>query len=107
MAKLDGSLYETKYITTIDYCESEIADSPDQHKQSHLLYITQPGKWCGNLVAVPNNRVFVTSAALWETSKGVPDFCPSSQIHCAEEDSSYRDPNVVFNNIYANAKDKS
>ena len=105
LAKLDGKFYQTKYITTIDFCESEIANSPDQHKQSHLMYVTEPGKWFGNLCAVPNNRVRVSSPALWELGKHAPDFCPSQQVHCAEEDSSYQDPNYVFNNLYSDNND--
>ena len=101
LAKIDGGFYQAKYITTLDFTESEIADSPDQHKQSHLMYVTEPGKWFGNIIALPNNRVRVTSPALWETGKGAPDFCPSQYTHCAEEDSSYQDPSYVFNNLYS------
>ena len=40
-AKIDGKFYLAKYIFTVDYTEHEIADSPDQHKQSHVLYLTE------------------------------------------------------------------
>ena len=32
-------------------------------KQSHVLYLLDAGKWTGNLVALPNNRVRATSPA--------------------------------------------
>ena len=58
------------------------------------------GKWKGNMVALPNNRVRVTSPALWVTGEGAPDFRPTQFTHCAEQDDSYMDPDVTFNNLY-------
>ena len=84
----------------MDYTGNSIADSPDQHKQSHLLYLTD-GPWEGNIVALPNNRARATSPALWNTGEGAPDFRPSQHIHSAEGHSSYTDPNVTFDNLYS------
>ena len=42
---------------TVDYTEHSIADDPAQHKQSHVLYLTDAGEYTGNFVALPNNRV--------------------------------------------------
>ena len=39
VAKIDGEFVEARYLFTVDYTENDIADSPDQHKQSHVLYI--------------------------------------------------------------------
>ena len=85
---------------TVDYTDSDIADDPAQHKQSHVLYITEEGKWKGNFVALPNNRVRATSPALWVTGQGAPDFTPSQWTHSAEEHESYLDPSITFNNLY-------
>ena len=85
---------------TVDYTESDIADDPAQHKQSHVLELTDAGNWTGNIVALPNNRVRATSPALWETGEGAPDFKPSQWIHNAECDNSYMDPAVTFDNLY-------
>ena len=104
-AKIDGEFYLAKYIFTVDYTEHEIADSPDQHKQSHVLYLTE-GKWKGNVVALPNNRVRVTNPALWSTGEGAPDFAPSQWIHSSEEHESYTNPNVTFNNLYSEGEKK-
>ena len=104
-AKIDGEFYLAKYIFTVDYTEHEIADSPDQHKQSHVLYLTE-GKWKGNLVALPNNRVRVTNPALWVTGEGPPDFIPSQWIHSSEEHESYTDPNITFDNLYSKGEKK-
>ena len=104
-AKIDGEFYMAKYIFTVDYTEHEIADSPDQHKQSHVLYLTE-GKWKGNLVALPNNRVRVTNPALWVTGEGPPDFIPSQWIHSSEEHESYTDPNITFDNLYSKGEKK-
>jgi|TARA_R100001460_G_scaffold9664_2_gene23036 hypothetical protein len=101
LCKIDGEFYTGKYIFTVDYTENEIADDPAQHKQSHLLQLTDAGKWTGNIVALPNNRVRATSPALWETGEGAPDFRPSQWTHSAESDSSYMDPDITFNNLYS------
>ena len=104
-AKIDGEFYLAKYIFTVDYTEHEIADSPDQHKQSHVLYLTE-GKWKGNVVALPNNRVRVTNPAIWSTGEGAPDFAPSQWLHSSEEHESYTDPNITFNNLYSDGEKK-
>ena len=87
------------YLFTVDYTDSEIADDPAQHKQSHVLYLTE-GQWKGNLIALPNNRVRATSPALWRTGEGAPDFTPSQWTHSAEAHESYLDASVTFDNLY-------
>jgi len=37
ICKIDGDFYTGKYMFTVDYTESDIADDPAQHKQSHVL----------------------------------------------------------------------
>ena len=100
VAKIDGEFYGARYLFTVDYTENDIADSPDQHKQSHVLYLTE-GDWEGNIVALPNNRVRATSPALWRTGEGAPDFAPSQWTHPAEGHSTYTDPLITFDNLYA------
>ena len=106
ICKIDGNFYRGKYMFTVDYTESEIADDPAQHKQSHVLELTDADKWTGNIVALPNNRVRATSPALWETGEGPPDFKPSQWTHNAESDESYMDPSVTFDNLYAKKEKK-
>jgi hypothetical protein len=89
---------------TVDYTESQISDDPAQHKQSHVLQLTDAEEWTGNIVALPNNRVRATSPAMWETGEGPPDFKPSQWLMNAESDDSYMDPSVTFNNLYAEEK---
>tara|TARA_R100000482_G_scaffold61188_1_gene22425 strand:- start:519 stop:866 length:348 start_codon:yes stop_codon:yes gene_type:complete len=101
ICKIDGEFYQGKYLFTVDYTESDIADDPAQHKQSHVLQLTDADKWTGNIVALPNNRVRATSPALWETGEGPPDFKPSQYAHAAEIHNSYLDPAVTFDNLYA------
>ena len=108
LCKINNEFYKGRYLFTVDYAESEVAEDPAQHKQTHVLILTDAGKWTGNIVALPNNRVRVTSPAYWVTGEGAPDFKPSQWIHCAEQDDSYLDPNVTFNNLYAeNENDES
>ena len=85
----------------VDYTESYISDDPAQHKQSHVLELIDADEFTGNIVALPNNRVRVTNPALWVTGEGAPDFTPSQYVHSAEIDNSYMNPNITFNNLYA------
>ena len=98
--KIGGEWYIGKYMFTVDYTDSDIADDPAQHKQSHVLYITEDCKWKGNFIALPNNRVRATSPALWVTGEGAPDFLPSQHLHSAEGHDTYLDPAISFNNLY-------
>ena len=104
LCKIDNNFYKGKYLFTVDYTDSDIADDPAQHKQSHVLYLMDAGKWPGNFVALPNNRVRATSPALWRTGEGAPDFAPSQWIHSAEQHESYLDPFITFNNLYSDGK---
>ena len=100
IAKIDGDFYQAKYLFTVDYTDSHIADDPAQHKQSHVCYITEECGWKGNIIALPNNRVRATSPALWVTGDGAPDFKPSQWAHSAEGHESYLDPAITFDNLY-------
>ena len=106
MAKIGGEFYPAKYYFTVDYTDSEIADDPAQHKQSHVLELLDAGKWTGNIVALPNNRVRVTHPAWFETGSGAPDFLPSQHIHYSKSDLDYTlDVNQIFDNLYAGTTD--
>ena len=101
LAKVGGYFYPAKYLFTVDYTDSEIADDPAQHKQSHVLQLLE-GEYTGNVVALPNNRVRVTHPAWFETGEGPPDFKPSQHIHYSKSDLDYvLDVNQIFDNMYA------
>ena len=105
IAKVDGEFYPAKYYFTVDYPDSEIADDPAQHKQSHVLELMDAGKYTGNIVALPNNRVRVTHPAWFETGEGAPDFRPSQRIFHSKQETEYVwDTGRVFNNLYAKEK---
>ena len=107
LAKINGKMYAAKYYFTVDYTDSEIADDPAQHKQSHVLELLDAGEWTGNIVALPNNRVRVTHPAWFETGEGPPDFLPSQHIHYSKSDLDYvLDVNQIFDNLYAKGKSK-
>ena len=101
LAKVGADFYPAKYLFTVDYTDSEIADDPAQHKQSHVLQLLE-GEYTGNVVAFPNNRVRVTHPAWFETGEGPPDFKPSQHIHYSKSDLDYvLDVNQIFDNMYA------
>jgi hypothetical protein len=88
LCKIGGEFYTGKYMFTVDYTDNEIADDPAQHKQSHVIELTDAG------------RVRVTNPAMWITGEGAPDFAPSQYVHSAEIHNSYMDPYTTFNNLY-------
>jgi|TARA_R100000149_G_C5878763_1_gene143030 hypothetical protein len=101
LAKIDDKFYPAKYYFTVDYTDSEVADDPAQHKQSHVLELLDADEYTGNIVALPNNRVRVTHPAWFETGKGAPKFKPSQHIHYSKSDLDYTlDVNQIFNNLY-------
>jgi len=102
LAKINGKFYPAKYLFTVDYSESEIADDPAQHKQSHVMYLLDAEQWTGNIVALPNNRVRVTHPAWFETGEGAPNFKPSQYVHYSKSDLDYTlDVNKIFDNLYS------
>lgn len=105
LCKINDEFHTGKYMFTVDYTGNDIADDPAQHKQSHVIQLIDAGKWTGNIVALPNNRVRATNPALWETGSGAPDFHPSQHVHSAEIDDSYMDSNVTFNNLYSEGEE--
>ena len=100
ICKIGGEFYTGTYMFTVDYTENSIADDSAQHKQSHVLYLTDAGEYTGNFVALPNNRVRATNQALWRVGDGPPDFSPSQWIHSAEKHDSYMDSYTTFDNLY-------
>ena len=108
LAKIGGEMYPAKYYFTVDYTDSEVADDPAQHKQSHVLELLDAGPYTGNIVALPNNRVRVTHPAWFETGEGAPDFKPSQYIHYSKSDLDYTmDVNQIFDNLYANEEQEN
>ena len=106
IAKIDGEFFPAKYMFTVDYTESEIADDPAQHKQSHVMELLDAGEWTGNIVALPNDRVRVTHPAWFTHGEGAPDFRPSAHIHYSKSDLDYTlDVNRVFDNLYNDTED--
>ena len=100
IAKLGGEFYKAHYMFTVDFTGNSIADDPAQHKQSHVLELTE-GPWKGQIIALPNNRVRVTNPALWLVGEGAPDFVPSQYVHSAEKHDSYTDWRKTFDNLYS------
>ena len=105
IAKIDGEFFPAKYYFTVDYTNSEIADDPAQHKQSHVLELMEAGEYTGNIVALPNNRVRVTHPAWFETGEGAPDFKPNQRVFHSKQETEYVwDTQRVFNNLYSKEK---
>jgi len=74
-----GKIVEGQYLFTIDYAESEYAESANEHKCSHIIK-----GYDGNFYSMPNNRI------LWKDSsrikQEIPDYKINTHIYFAEED---------------------
>ena len=106
IAKIDGEFHTARYMFTVDSTNSHISDDPAQHKQSHVLELTDAGEYTGNIVALPNNRVRATNPALWQQGEGAPDFKPSQWVISSEADASYMDAGYTFDNLYQQQENK-
>jgi hypothetical protein len=60
MAKIDGRFFPAKYMFTVDYTDTDVADDPAQHKQAHVMQLLgaldaddTEAVWTGNIVALP------------------------------------------------------
>jgi len=58
-----------RYLFTIDFCSSDLADDPEQHKQLHVCKMDS-----GHIGAYPNNRMILDDPAQWVTLTERPDF---------------------------------
>ena len=84
---------------TVDYTDSEIADDPAARESCDVF--ARCCEWTGNLVALPNNRVRVTTPRVVSDREGAPDFRPSQHIHYSKSDLDYTlDVNRIFDNLY-------
>ena len=68
-----------RYIFTIQYGRSDLADDPTQHKQHHLCRLD--AGWFG---CFPNNRLLLDDGALFRPTTEKPDFLPLSHTFSAE-----------------------
>jgi hypothetical protein len=68
-----------RYLFSIDFCASDIADDPEQHKQLHICKMD-----AGNFGAFPNNRMLLIDPAQWVTLTERPDFESDGREYFAE-----------------------
>jgi hypothetical protein len=68
-----------RYLFTIQYGNSDLADDPTQHKQHHVVRMDVG--WFG---AFPNNRLVLDYRALFPATTERPDFLPLSHSFSAE-----------------------
>jgi hypothetical protein len=79
--RLDGYVerIDAKYLFTIDFEGSALADCPQQHKMLHLLQVEH-----GHFAAVPNNRVLSVDEAFERTCTELPRFESLTHLYSAE-----------------------
>ena len=70
---------ESRYLWTIDFEGSPLADCFEQHKQLHVLQVS--GGW---FAAVPNNRVLMEDTAFCKTTETLPKFQSLAAEFCSE-----------------------
>lgn len=68
-----------RYLFTIDFCSSDLADDPQQHKQLHICKMD-----AGHFGAFPNNRMLLNDPAQWAVLTEQPDFESDGREYFAE-----------------------
>jgi hypothetical protein len=68
-----------RYLFSLDFCASDLADDPGQHKQLHIVKVDD-----GWFAAVPNNRLLLEDRAFWKTAAARPEFTELAQHFSAE-----------------------
>lgn len=58
-----------RYMFTIDFTRSDLADDPDQHKQLHVIKMD-----AGHFGAFPNNRLIFQDPPFWKIGEETPRF---------------------------------
>lgn len=81
---IDSEWHPGRYLFTVDYTDSAMADDPEQHKQSHVIALES-----GHIVAQPNNRILIGDPAFWDMTTSRPDFIANTRTFSAEVDPSY------------------
>lgn len=68
-----------RYLFTIDFCLSDLADDPEQHKQLHVCKMD-----AGHFGAFPNNRMLLNDPAQWKVLTERPNFTSDGREYFAE-----------------------
>ncbi|MSX98130.1 MAG: hypothetical protein F2743_08465 [Actinobacteria bacterium] len=68
-----------RYLFTIDFCRSDLADDPMQHKQLHICNMD-----AGHFAAFPNNRMLLNDPAQFVTLTEKPWFESDPKEYFAE-----------------------
>jgi len=85
-----GQIITGEYLFTIDYATGFYAESPNEHKCSHILKLED-----GNFAAMPNNRI------LWKDASFVvknekPDYITNTHVWTCEKNLLTMDDNKMF-----------
>ena len=68
-----------RYLFSIDFYGSDLADDPSQHKQLHISRMDN-----GTFTAFPNNRILMEDPAMFETLTKKPNFESDPNEYFAE-----------------------
>jgi hypothetical protein len=72
---------ESRYLFTIDFTGNALADCFEQHKQLHILQVSE-----GWFAAVPNNRMLSSDSAFSGVAVDLPRFQSLAANFCGEVD---------------------
>lgn len=87
----DGVTRPGTYWFTLDFAESHYSEMPDQHKQAHIIALD-----CGNLAAMPNNRIRWREPSWIRPFTERPDYLVQEQVYTAERDRALLDGERQF-----------
>ena len=79
------------YLFTIDYAESDYAESADEHKCSHIFKGVD-----GNFYSLPNNRVLWKDSSFVTKGSKTPDWLVNTHIYYCETDKATEETDKYF-----------
>lgn len=75
----DGQIRKGNYLFTIDWSHGGWSEIPDQHKNHHIIALTN-GQW----IAYPNNRLVWNDPSWTDNSKPIPKWKSPSRTYSVE-----------------------
>jgi hypothetical protein len=87
----DGLERRGKYLFTLDWCQSDYSEMPDQHKCHHVFWLES-----GQMAAMPNNRLRWHEPSWVKPFDERPDYLVQTRVWTAERDRALLDGKSMY-----------
>ena len=87
----DGQERRGRYLFTVDWCQSDYSEMPDQHKCHHFLWLES-----GQMAAMPNNRLRWHEPSWVKPFTERPDYLVQTTEWTTEREKALQDGNRMY-----------